>query len=63
MCQNTPQIIYYIILKMPILFHILLRLNCQTHKFMLKTHELQNQSVMSVKVNSWEGNCMFILYL
>ncbi len=30
---------------------------------MLKTHELQKQSVMSVKVNSWQRNCMFILDL
>ncbi len=33
-----------------------------THKFTIKTHELQKQWVMSVKVN-WEINGMFILDL
>ncbi len=31
-----------------------------THKFMLKTHELQKQPVMSVKVNGWERNHVHI---
>ncbi len=34
-----------------------------TKVYVKNTHELQKQSVMSVKINSWERNCMFILYL
>ncbi len=63
---------YYIILKMPILSGsrnthsclIALKLSLKfvknTHKFRLC---IQKESVMSLKVNSWERNCMFILDL
>ncbi len=39
------------------------RLSITHIKPTLKTHELQKALVMSVKVNSWERNCMFILDL
>ncbi len=42
-------------------FHELLRLNCQIQKLMLKSHELHKQSVMSVKVNSWERNHVYCI--
>ncbi len=46
-----------------VLFHVLLRLSCHIHTSLCwkNTWATKTQPYMSVKINNWERNCIFIL--